>query len=159
MKKIKLTKGKHALVDDEDFEALNKWSWQLSTTGYAVRRHHVSGSGENRIRQHIAMHREIIGAPYNKDVDHINHNPLDNRKFNLRLCDTSQNLYNSRLRVNKLTKFKGVSLMPPKRNARYRVRFAKILIGYFFTEDEAAYVYDQISEQLAGEFANHNGFI
>jgi len=57
------------------------------------------------------MHREILNAPPALVVDHINHNGLDNRKKNLRLCTVAQNSMNQRpsRRKNKSSKYKGVS--------------------------------------------------
>ena len=37
MKKVKLTRGKYALVDDEDFEYLNQFKWFIQSNGYAGR--------------------------------------------------------------------------------------------------------------------------
>ena len=74
MKEIKLTKNKITLVDDEDYEWLNKYRWQAmkdKTTWYAI-----SKLG----RKVILMHRLILGlGSYKEDPvhgDHINHNGL-----------------------------------------------------------------------------------
>lgn len=84
MRKIKLTKGKFALVDDEDFEYLNQWKWCFSE-GYAVRSeyHHVHGLN-HRVQKLIRMHRVINSTPKNLQTDHINGDGLDNRRSNLR---------------------------------------------------------------------------
>ena len=94
MRKIKLTKGLFALVDDEDYEALSMHKWQAShesrgTKHYAVR--FVKRDGRN---VKIRMHREIMGL--NKEsplvVDHLDGDGLDNRKCNLEVTTQSQNM-------------------------------------------------------------------
>jgi hypothetical protein len=102
MKKIQLTKNKYALVDDEDYEELNKYNWYYSYQGYAVRTNH-------RLNKCIYMHRIIMNPLDYKQVDHINHNKLDNRKENLRICDRFQNLQNSKIRLDNKSGIKGVS--------------------------------------------------
>lgn len=101
MKLIEL-RGKHAvgasryaLVDDADFESLNQWRWKAKPNAggnnlYAVRNVRVDGKWRT-----LRMHRELLRAADNElDVDHINHNPLDNRRSNLRLVTRSENIRN-----------------------------------------------------------------
>ena len=83
MKEIKLTKGKVAIVDNDDFEFLNIQKWYLSSHGYAV-------TGKS---PHQYMHRIINKTPKNLLTDHINRNTLDNRKINLRNADIKNLLY------------------------------------------------------------------
>lgn len=83
MRKIKLTQGKFALVDDKDYAILSKNSWYLSHDGYAVK-----GNPYSR------MHRLILDTPKGSDTDHINKNKLDNRRKNLRVATRGQNMAN-----------------------------------------------------------------
>lgn len=106
MKKITLTKGKTAIVDDADYDSLikHRWTYQPSLhTGYAVR-----NTSSNGVRKYVYMHRQIIKAPSNKHVDHINRNGLDNRTKNLRLCTPSENLHNSKTQHNNTSGYRGV---------------------------------------------------
>lgn len=82
---IHLKTGEKVLVDSEDFEGLNALSWRLHTEGYAV------GSVKG---QTLYMHRMILDAPSATSVDHKNHNRLDNRRDNLRVCTAAQNSHN-----------------------------------------------------------------
>lgn len=93
MKQIPLTQGKFALVDDEDFEQLNKWSWKLSTNGYAIRCP-SNGKNENGGYKYttVRMHRVVMKTPRHLEADHINANRLDNRKSNLRNITKRENL-------------------------------------------------------------------
>ena len=96
MKRIKLSgkigAGKYALVDNEDYSELAKNKWCLSTKGYVKRGTTVGGKHKT-----ILMHTQIMGTPVGKVIDHKNHNPLDNRKENLRVCTHRQNCANMKL--------------------------------------------------------------
>jgi len=109
MKEVKLTQGKYALVDDEDFEWLNQWKWCINSNGYAVRDKHISGSGRNRKKIRILMHRFLNNTPDGLVTDHINANRLDNRKSNLRTLTASENIFYSGSRKNNTSGYKGVS--------------------------------------------------
>lgn len=101
MKLIPLTQGKLAIVDDTDFEYLNKWCWYYdSTTGYARR-----GEGNKR----IYMHRVINNTPKGLITDHINRNTLDNRRENLRTVSRAGNQRNHKLFSHNTSGYNGVS--------------------------------------------------
>ncbi len=96
MKEIPLSKGKVALVDDEDYERLSQFKWCASQQGrnglkwYAIR--WVCPKGEKQYK--VAMHRFILGiAPRIKDdprvVDHIDCDGLNNQKSNLQIMDSN----------------------------------------------------------------------
>ena len=92
MKKIPLTQGMVALVDDEDFAALNKFTWHYST-GYA--RSNISvQEGRKKI---ISMHRIINRTPSGFITDHIDRNTLNNTRKNLRTVTRSQNAFNIKI--------------------------------------------------------------
>ena len=101
MKKIKLTQGKVALVDDGDFEWLSQWKWTYKNGGYAYRS--IGSKG------HIFLHRAIMKSPKNLEIDHINGNGLDNRRSNLRFATHKQNIRNQQKQKNRTSKYKGVS--------------------------------------------------
>jgi len=110
---LPLSQNKFAIVDADDYERLNKYKWCVSKTrhtNYAMRRTKGKRVKGKRVkRKTIMMHRFILNAPRGLVVDHINHNGLDNRKSNLRLCTRAENSYNSRSFNNKSSKYKGVS--------------------------------------------------
>lgn len=99
MRKIKLTKNRYALVDDEDFEWLNQWKWHF-THGYARR---------DEGRKKIYMHRQILGFPSEGIVDHINQNKLDNRRKNMRVTTHGINHINRGLPSNNTSGYLGVT--------------------------------------------------
>ena len=108
MKYIKLVENKVAVVDDEDFDFLNKWKWCINSRGYIVRSKHISGSGKNRKRISILMHRLLNKTPSGFHTDHINGNKLDNQKKNLRTLTASRNVFYSGMRKNNTSGYKGV---------------------------------------------------
>lgn len=88
MKTIQLSRGLSTKLDDEDFESFYIFDWYAlkgRNNFYAVR---SIGRGTKY------LHREIMSAPCGYDVDHINHDTLDNRKSNLRICLHAENLRN-----------------------------------------------------------------
>jgi len=152
VKEIPLTRGRVVVVDDEDFAALAAHRWCLWSNGkheYAMR----EASGRT-----VLMHRVILGAEKGQVVDHKNHNGLDNRRENLRLCSSQQNNFNTRP-LRGTSKYKGVSL--EKRTGRWRafirVSYKKVALGYFASEVEAAAAYDRAAREHHGQFAYTNG--
>ena len=102
------------------------------------------------------MHRAVIDAPEGLFVDHINHNGLDNRKRNLRIVTTQQNIWNTRGRDNNISsKYKGVSWHKNKQKweARIRIDNKPKYLGYFDDEKEAAEAYDRTAKKHRGEYA------
>jgi hypothetical protein len=163
MKLIPLTKGQFAIVDDDDFEWLSEWKWCATRQGHdrwrAVR-------GESRfdlprrakyrpVVRMVLMHRQILGATTGQSVDHINGDPLDNRRVNLRIATQAQNLLNKRAAMRngrETSKYKGVSLD----RLRWRVSFKGKYIGWFKDEEEAARAYDMAALQHDAQFARLN---
>lgn len=158
MKKIQLTNVKmYALVDDEDYEELCKHTWYLSKQGYASRSFWIPKRKTNGT---IYMHRQILGTSTGLDTEHIDQNKLNNRKANLRTATRSENMANLKARGG-LSKFKGVSRYNRKNMKKPWVAYIKVnykmyYFGYYTTEVEAAHVYNQVAEQIFGEFAYLN---
>lgn len=156
MKRIKLTQGKFALVDNGDYDWINQNKWYylkaLYGSGYAVR-------SKNGVR--LFMHREIVkpnGSSWVLQVDHIDGNGLNNQRKNLRTCLPNQNRYNLRKRSDNTSGFKGVSWNKTcsKWSATIACRKEKYVIGYFENKIDAAKAYDQRATRLFGEFAQLN---
>ena len=101
MRKLTLSQGKPAIVDDDVYDDLAMYKWSCMSTGYAYR---ATPGG----RKHILMHRVIMDAKPGQEVDHISGNRLDNRRSNLRVCKPSENKKNRSLNLNSKSGFKGV---------------------------------------------------
>ncbi len=151
-KQIPLTQGYVAIVDDEDFEGLaqHKWYAHRGHGGdfYAVRKTRDT-NGEQRM---VRMHRIIVGASPGEDVDHENHDTLDNRRRNIRRCTRAQNQANSRKMRGTSSRFKGVSWHKGMRKWQAGIaRNGKSRhLGYFDDEHDAGRAYNAAA---IGEFA------
>lgn len=110
MKRISLTKGQFALVDDNDFEELNKHKWRASfnkgVNSFYVIRTIINSKGTETTE---FMHRFLTRVSCGFHIDHINHNTLDNRKQNLRIVTHSQNAMNRRIRCDNKSGVTGVN--------------------------------------------------
>lgn len=148
MKLIKLTQGKEAIVDDEDYEYLNKFKWYYHNRGYAC----------TYINKKLKlMHRVIIKSKL--DIDHINLNGLDNRKENLRPANKRQNMANSKKMQNKTSKYKGVFKRKTRKTswlATIKYNKKAIYLGSFKEEKDAARAYNEAAIKYFGEFARIN---
>ncbi len=159
MKEIRLTQGKVALVDDEDFEYLNKIKWYVSKTKtnfYAA---------NDKIG---LMHRFILKSPRDKITDHKDHNGLNNQKYNIRICTYSQNAQNRISKLNGNSHFLGVTKIINKKKYKnriyiYQYYMAQITvkgkqktIGMYKSEIQAAKTYNNAALKHHGDFANLN---
>ena len=139
MKKIELTKGQYALIDDEDYQRVSKYKWYAGycqdTKGYYARRTALDG---NR-KYPILLHRFLMNPPADMQVDHINHDTLDNRKSNLRICTRSENQRNRR--KNSGCNSFGVTKRKSGKNrfqAQLNVNGNNVYLGVFPTEELAS---------------------
>jgi len=150
MQELKLTQGKFAQVDDEDYEYLNQWKWHAyksRNTYYAIRT-------ENRSQ--IRMHRVIMNTPSNLEVDHKDHNGLNCQRTNMRNCTRMQNARNM---IQKRSNSNYIGVHYRKDRNKYLAYFEngkKIYLGYFKTAIEAALKRDKAVKEHYGEFANLN---
>jgi len=149
MREIELTQGQTAIVDDEDYEALNVRSWCYHDK-YAYSK--IDGKV-------IAMHRHLLDAPKGMDVDHANGDTLDNRRCNIRVCTRSQNMQNfDGFKNRRKSRFKG--LQYKKRDKLWEpvitVNGKRIYCGASKDEEQAARNYDRAAIKHFGEFAKTN---
>ncbi len=155
MKKIKLTNSdKYTIVDDKDFRKVHQFKWYLDKNGYAVNRYKI---GKGKITY---LHRFILNFP-ESHIDHKNGNPLDNKKFNLRLCSMRENSRNQKISKNNKSGFKGVYYFPyGRRIKRWKVAIKlsdkKSISKYCKTKQEAAKKYNELALKHFGEFARIN---
>ena len=156
MKQIQLSKGKVAIVDDDDYEYISQWKWHahfnaILRTWSAIRKE----KGENGKYRQVFMHNKIMNAPDGFEVDHINHDRLDNRRSNLRICTHKENTFNRRSQNKSRSKYKGVAWHKHNKmwQANITVDGKQIPLGYFKNEIDAAKAYDMASKKYQGDFA------
>src|SRR3990167_296143 len=158
MKEIPLTNGPIAIVDDEDFEFLNQWQGH-SVRGYAPRREYFTEKKYHYKSRSFRMHRIILNAPDGYEVDHINGNPLDNRKSNIRICTRQQNMRNVKLSTKNTSGYKGVSWSAIGKKWMAYISYGNKktkYLGYYTDKKDAAYAYDSAAKVMFGEFAKLN---
>lgn len=123
------------ILDPEDESRLGHLPWRLGAYGYVVR------SGRRGEPNTIYLHLEICSAPPGMQVDHINLNPLDNRRSNLRPVSRSGNQQNrSRISGRGSSEYRGVFFDRERGKwvAQAKAGPKHTRIGRFDTEDEAA---------------------
>lgn len=151
---------KICLVDDEDFEMVSKYRWNIC---FDKNRFYALYSDRNTT---IRMHQLILGIKPHKLgrtkswVDHIDHNGLNNTRDNIRICSPMQNTWNFRIASNNVTGYKGVTIHRNKSCTQYRSRIRvnkKLLcLGLYETPIEAALKYNEAAIKYFGEFAYLN---
>lgn len=150
MKEILLTNGHKAIVDDDDFYELSKFKWYYGK-GYAVR-----GVQTPKGKRNISMHRQILNVvPFGRKptIDHINHDKLDNRKSNLRICTNQENCFNQSKTHGK-AKYKGVIVATNgKFIAKIKYNYKTYSLGRYKKEEDAAIAYNNKAKELFGEYA------
>ena len=136
-----------ALIDLEDIDRIKQHRWYFD--GRYVRGH-VSKSNRQK------LHRFIMNISSEMVIDHINHNPLDNRKCNLRVCTQQQNCINKVKQSNNTSGHSGVGWYKKynKWRARIQVNGKQILLGYFEDKNEAIAARKQAEIDYFGEYRN-----
>jgi hypothetical protein len=152
MIEYQLTRGKIALIDDDDLplvEGKRWWPCQTKTSIYAITR---LGNGVV-----LGMHRLILNAPCGVWVDHRDGDGLNNQRSNIRLATPSQNACNQRA-IQGVSRYRGVSWNKAARkwHAQIKAEGRRLHLGLFDEERAAAVAYDQAAIRHFGEFATLN---
>jgi len=157
-KQIELTKGNVALVDDEDYQRLSRWSWWVVPSGSRHKLYAQRWDNTVKPRRAVWMHRVVCNAPPGTQVDHINMNGLDNRRENLRVCTQGQNQANRGPQQNNKSGYKGVCPISRRGYWQASIRHNRksIYLGEFSSKKDAAQTYNKAALELFGEFAYLN---
>lgn len=146
------------MVSAADLPRIRDWTVTVTQAGRVVLVRQRGGR-----REYVSLSRLVMDCPAGLEVDHINHQPLDNRRCNLRLCTRAENSRNTRGRpLDRVSQFKGVVHDPSDGhgNAPWRafvyVRGKKTWLGRFADQMTAAFAYDSAARAMYGEFANLN---
>lgn len=157
---IELTRGYFTLIDRADYERVTQFSWYAQTRKSNRLVYASRGSNAGRVSpygcvsKHRYLHRYIVDAPDGFVVDHINGDPLDNRRANLRVVTQSQNIANSR--VYNPSGFKGVTPRGDRWVAQIRKGSRIHVIGTYDLVEDAAKAFDDEAYRLHGKCARLN---
>lgn len=163
MREIQLTQDQIAKVSDEDYENLSKYKWAA---------YRIAGKGRNGTvylygfkagyklnGKKYWMHNVLMEPSEGQEVDHIDGDPLNNQRDNLRIVQHGDNCKNRGKRSNGGTsKYLGVCKKASKNKFVASIRFndKSLHIGYFDNEEDAARAYDAKAKEVFGEFARLN---
>jgi hypothetical protein len=145
-------------IDEEDYQLLSQYSWAVNLRKVAKYGNDYATTNIPRDGKQITtqMHRLLMGVAINdkRVVDHINHDTLDNRKCNLRVCTRQQNCMNRKVNKNNKSGYVGVSFYNHTKKWRSAIgyKWNKIVLGYFSTPEEASAAYQEKAKELFGEF-------
>lgn len=147
---IALTSGAVTLVPNDKYDMLMQQYWHLSSAGYAV----CTRWGKEKKLTYL--HRLVMDAPKGVEVDHINRDPLDNRRENLRLCSHSQNGANKLPPASK-SGYKNVYKTYETRwQVKAKVKGKITYFGSYRSLKEAVIKSNEVLIELHGEFATLN---
>ena len=154
MKEISLSRNQKTLVDDEIYEYLSNYKWQVSQYGHAQR------NIKKPKRTTKAMHRTVWeyfngSIPEGYQIDHIDRNRLNNQIKNLRLATLREQTLNRSTRKDSFTGLKGVNYRSStgKYYSSIMAHGSSIFLGVFNCKIEAAKAYNQKAKELFGEYA------
>jgi HNH endonuclease/AP2 domain len=153
------SRGEHALIDAADVPLVEWINWTVVIPASAQHKAipYVTGHVEKRGKS-VYVHGRIMNVQPGEFVDHLDHNTLDCRRDNLRVCSKSQNAMNMKKRRGCSSIYKGVSFEKKcgAWSANITLDYQQRYLGIFATEIEAAHAYDLAALELFGEFASLN---
>lgn len=155
---ISLSQGLVTVVNDEDYEYLMIWTWHaIKSDDGSMRGARLRSRSERRRDtakgRMVWIHRAIMVPEPGMVVDHINHNTLDNRRCNLRVCTVEQNMQNKRVTGNGTSIYKGVYRDYGKWIAHISTGNRHTRLGQFDNQVDAALAYNKAAAEHFGEFA------
>lgn len=142
--------GRSFLINAADYPIIRDYKWSVDRNGYVMTR---GPDGHS-----VKLHRLLTCAKKGEVVDHINGEPSDCRRENMRITTQHKNTYNSRLPKNTTTGYKGVCF--DKSKSRYMAHIhpdgKMVFLGYYDNPKQAAMAYDNAACFYYGEYARLN---
>jgi hypothetical protein len=143
-KVLKIIVGdQEVIIDRKDLKGIDLFNLRITANGYAA-------IGEK------LLHRIIMNPPANMQIDHVNHDTLDNRRCNLRVCTNSENLMNRGKTKSNTSGFKGVNREKRLKRKKYRARITAnkktFYLGNFDDPAQAGEAYQEAAREYHGEF-------
>lgn len=140
--------------DKSDFDLINEFCWSdsIKKSGYVVLKAHVSDEQKTRyeIKSSTILFHQLLGCGW---YDHIDRNPLNNRRSNLRPCTKSQNCANKGTQKNNTSGFTGVEFYKNRWRASIRFNNVRYYLGTFLNKDDAISARLRAEKEIFGEFS------
>lgn len=143
-----------AIIDAIDSD-LTELKWNVNHDKYVLRWTPEATLLIHRIIMARVLDRELLRSEF---VDHIDTNPLNNMRENLRLATRVQNGQNREMQRNNTSGYKGVSWDKYNRRwmAQIRANGVSMSLGSFKDPLKAARAYNEAALKYHGEFARLN---
>lgn len=159
MKEIKLSQGFVAIIDDCDYEKVSAYKWHIYKSRARVPIYYAQRSFRvNGITKTSSMHILILGRKDGFIIDHKDRNGLNNLRSNIHFVTRSYNCLNTKSKINRSNKFRGVFL--DKRDNTYysqiMIRSRRVCLGRSKSEYQCAITYDNAAIKYHGDLANLN---
>jgi len=153
---VTMRDGIEAVIDATDLPLVEKYTWTATRRSDVGHCYAMSRPRDEGGRPHtVYMHRIILAAPPELTVDHINHNSLDNRRSNLRLCTNSENMFNRRdIDPRSQTGIQGVSIQTNANGRQYYLARLTVTKIFPLTDDglrEAADLVADLRQRIGVE--------
>lgn len=159
MKLIELSRGKSAMVDDEDYDYLLSFGAWYAGKDYPQRINKRVKPNKTLLMHRIVWERHNGPVPDGLMIDHKNGDGYNVTKDNLRLANPRQNVLNSKTRSHNKSGYKGVHIDPRRENkyqAMIRINGRLEHIGMFNSPEVAASAFNIVAAIVHGPYARFN---
>lgn len=154
-KAVQLGNGDFFIVDERDYEYVSQFYWNTTNDKNVCRQIHHTDYIEIIILGRELMERMGFQFKDGEECDHIDRDPNNNRRENLRKCTHAQNNTNKDKYKNNTSGYKGVCWIEKRKKWLVTIMKDGVThhIGYYKDKEEAARAYDHFAKLLHGEFA------
>lgn len=135
--------GVEIRVDAIDVWIFGETNWVVTQSG------HLRQTSGRRLE----IQRVLMGDPKGMHVDHVDGDPMNNVRSNLRLCTHAENMRNRKIHSNNKSGYKGVYFGDTSWRAQIRADGKTYRLGRYKTAEEAHAAYQKAASELHGEFA------
>ena len=132
------------ILDEEDKHLLDEYTFYIDAYGYGGTNLNINGRKFCK-----KLHHFILPKKEGLTIDHINQNPLDNRRCNLRYITKSENSINSKIPITNTSGYKGVSWNKKRKKweAYITINQIKKNLGCFIEIEDASNAYKEALEK------------
>ena len=144
-------KGCSFIFDKEDYDKIKPYYWRVHHNNFVSM---TICNRKTKTNKQYLLHRFLMNPNDIQEVDHINHNPLDNRKSNLRVVIVAQNQMNSNRSIRNTSGIKGVNWNPKEKKWRVRISVngKRISLGSFADYQDAVKCREEAEMKYYGEY-------